>query len=234
MWDSERVVCYSVAVRSCANGFVRAGARVLLRDNDLWFLALCALSRPCMTKRWDPSLMYKVDLLDPWFRWKLGPGSDSGPGDPCPIRPLLRVLRRSQGESRSKTQTQRKVTVQTCILLNVLTCILYAHFRGPTRASCYKMAYVSYNNNKHKDNNNNRTMFPIFFLIGAGLAIPRLFLASSFFFEFNDGPAFWSHQIRVRHIHHALGMLGGGGGSRVVGVKEEDVFASPYLCSILR
>ena len=55
-------------------------------------------------------------------------------------------------------------------------------------------------------------MFPILFLIGAGLAIPRLFLASSFLlWGGGAGLTFWTQQLRVRPLH-AMAMFGGGGG----------------------
>jgi hypothetical protein len=102
----------------------------------------------------------------------------------------------------------------------------------PTRATT-----TTTNNN----NNNNNNMFPLLFLISAGLAIPRLFLASSFFFG-GAGLTFWSQQFRVRPMH-AMAMIGGGGGgdggrvgfgAGALLVRPEDALASSYIYMLIR
>jgi len=72
-------------------------------------------------------------------------------------------------------------------------------------------------------------MFPILFLIGAGLAIPRLFLASSFLlWGGGAGLTFWTQQLRVRPLHAMamIGGCGGGGGGGALLVRPDETQAS--------
>ena len=86
-------------------------------------------------------------------------------------------------------------------------------------------------------------MFPSLFLIGAGLAIPRLFLASSFLlWGGGAGLTFWTQQLRVRPLH-AMAMIGGGGGGSGGGigggswgllVRPEDDAQASYIYLLIR